>query len=75
MTSLQRKRQLTKTILLVILVFDTTQILTYYPFHLASPHFDGEDYSFWIHKMRSHLFSLHPSIWDVVENGMHIDSN
>jgi hypothetical protein len=21
--------------------------------------------------MRSHLFSLHPSIWDVVENGMH----
>jgi hypothetical protein len=26
------------------------------------PHFDGEDYSFWGHKMRSHLFSLHPSI-------------
>jgi hypothetical protein len=26
------------------------------------PHFDGEDYSFWSHKMRSHLFSLHPSI-------------
>jgi hypothetical protein len=25
-------------------------------------HFDGEDYSFWSHKMRSHLFSLHPSI-------------
>jgi hypothetical protein len=24
------------------------------------PHFDGEDYSFWSHKMRSHLFSLHP---------------
>jgi hypothetical protein len=23
------------------------------------PHFDGEDYSFWSHKMRSHLFSLH----------------
>lgn len=22
--------------------------------------------------MRSHLFSLHPSIWDIVENGMHI---
>jgi hypothetical protein len=22
--------------------------------------------------MHSHLFSLHPSIWDVVENGMHI---
>jgi hypothetical protein len=28
------------------------------------PHFDGEDYSFWSHKMRSHLFSFHPSIWD-----------
>jgi hypothetical protein len=27
-----------------------------------SPHFDGEDYSFWSHKMCSHLFSLHPSI-------------
>jgi hypothetical protein len=28
------------------------------------PHFDGEDYSFWSHKMCSHLFSLHPSIWE-----------
>jgi hypothetical protein len=26
------------------------------------PHFDGEDYGFWSHKIRSHLFSLHPSI-------------
>jgi hypothetical protein len=26
------------------------------------PYFDGEDYAFWSHKMRSHLFSLHPSI-------------
>jgi hypothetical protein len=39
------------------------------------PHFDGEDYSFWSHKMRSHLFSLHTSIWEVVENGMHFNSN
>jgi hypothetical protein len=38
------------------------------------PHFDREDYSFWSHKMRSHLFSLHPSIWETVENGMHFDS-
>jgi hypothetical protein len=38
------------------------------------PHFDGEDYSCWSHKMRSHLFSLHPSIWETVENGMHFDS-
>jgi hypothetical protein len=38
------------------------------------PHFDGEDYSFWSHKMRSHLFSLHPNIWEIIENGMHFDS-
>jgi hypothetical protein len=38
------------------------------------PHFDGEDYSFWSHKMRSHLFSLHPIIWEIVENGMHFDN-
>jgi hypothetical protein len=39
------------------------------------PHFDGEDYGFWSHKMRSHLFSLHPSIWEIVENGMKFDSS
>jgi hypothetical protein len=38
------------------------------------PHFDEEDYSFRRHKMRSHLFSLHPSIWEIVENGMHFDN-
>jgi hypothetical protein len=38
------------------------------------PHFDGEDYTFWSHKMRSHLFSLHPSIWEIVENRMQFDS-
>jgi hypothetical protein len=39
------------------------------------PHFDGEYYSFWSHKMHIHLVSLHPSIWEVVENGMNLDSN
>jgi hypothetical protein len=38
------------------------------------PHFDGEDYGFWSHKMRSHLFSLHPSIWEIVDSGMHFNS-
>jgi hypothetical protein len=33
------------------------------------PHFDGGS-----HKMRSHLFSLHPSIWEIVESGMQFDS-
>jgi hypothetical protein len=37
-------------------------------------HFDGEDYSFLCYKMCSHLFSLHPSIWESVEKGMHFDS-
>jgi hypothetical protein len=32
------------------------------------PQFDGEDYSWWSHKMCSHLFSIHPSNWDIVEN-------
>jgi hypothetical protein len=38
------------------------------------PHFDGEDYGFWSHKMRRNLFSLHPSIWEIVESGMKFDS-
>jgi hypothetical protein len=60
--------------------FDYSRILYNSNAHLFSiplgkpPHFDGEDYSFWSHKMRSHLFSLHPSIWEIVENGMHFDS-
>jgi hypothetical protein len=31
------------------------------------PHVDGKDYYFWSHKVRSHLFYLHPSIWEVVK--------
>jgi hypothetical protein len=60
--------------------FDYSRILFNSNAHLLSiplgkpPHFDGEDYSFWSHKMCSHLFSLHPSIWEIVENGMHFDS-
>jgi hypothetical protein len=60
--------------------FDYSRILNNPNAHLLSiplgnppPHFDGEDYSFWSHKMRSHLFSLHPSIWKIVKNGMHFD--
>jgi hypothetical protein len=36
------------------------------------PHFDGEDYSWWSHKIHSHIFSLHQCIWDIVENGFNI---
>jgi hypothetical protein len=34
--------------------------------------FDGEDYSWQSVKMKSHLYSLHPSIWDVVDLEMKI---
>jgi hypothetical protein len=60
--------------------FDYSRILFNSNAHLLSiplgkpPHFDGEDYSFCSHKMHSHLFSLHPSIWEIVENGMHFDN-
>jgi hypothetical protein len=61
-------------------LFDYSRIPFNSKAHLLSislgkpPHFDGEDYSFWSHKMCSHLFSLHPSIWEIVENGMQFDS-
>jgi hypothetical protein len=61
--------------------FDYTHIPYNSNAHLLSillgkaPHFDGEDYSFWSHKMCSHLFSLHPSIWEIVESGLHFDSS
>jgi hypothetical protein len=36
------------------------------------PQFDGEDYSWRSVKMKSHLYSLHPSNWDVIDLGMKI---
>jgi hypothetical protein len=39
------------------------------------PMFDGEDYNMWSDKMRHHLTSLHTSIWDVVEIGVHVPSS
>jgi hypothetical protein len=36
------------------------------------PQFDSEDYFWWSHKIKSHSYSLHPNIWDVVETGMQI---
>jgi hypothetical protein len=38
------------------------------------PMFDGKDYNMWSDKMRHHLTSLHTSIWDVVEIGVHVPS-
>jgi hypothetical protein len=69
MKTLDRKRkQLIRTSLLIILASLIIQMLIFLSIPLSKPtHFDGEDYSFWSHKMRSHLFSLHPSIWEIVE--------
>jgi hypothetical protein len=53
--------------------FDYSRIPQSINAHLLSiplgkpPHFDGEDYGFWSHKMRSHL-------WEIVESGMQFDS-
>jgi hypothetical protein len=47
--------------------FDYSRIPFNFNAHLLSiplgkpPHFDGEDYPLWSHKMRSHIFSLHPA--------------
>jgi hypothetical protein len=71
----RKSKQLIRIILSIILACRTIQMLIYCPFHLVNPHFDGDDYSFWSHKMCSHLFSLHPSIWEIVENGMHFYSS
>jgi hypothetical protein len=38
------------------------------------PTFDGEYYARWSDMMRYHLTSLHKSIWDVVEYGVHVPS-
>jgi hypothetical protein len=77
-TTRPRKRKwLIKIIHSIILACRTIQMHIYCLFHSITPpppQFDGDDYSFWSHKMHSHLFSLHPSIWEIVENGMHFDS-
>jgi hypothetical protein len=36
------------------------------------PYFDDEVYCMWSDKMRHHLTSLHESIWDIVEFGVHV---
>jgi hypothetical protein len=70
-----RKRRLIKTTPLIILIFRIIQMPIYFLFLLEKPpHFDGENYPFWSHKMHSHLFSLHPSICEIVENEIHFDS-
>jgi hypothetical protein len=70
-----KERRLIKTTPLIIPIFpyNSNAHLLLIPLG-KPPRFDGEDYSFWSHKIRSHLFSLHPSIWEIMENGMHVDS-
>jgi hypothetical protein len=72
----QKRKWLIKTILLITLVslYNSNAHLLSIALGKHS-HFDGEDYYFWSHKMHSHLFSLHPSILEIVESGMHFDSS
>jgi hypothetical protein len=52
------------------------QMLIYYLFHLVNPlTLMEKTIHFGAIKMHSHLFSLHPSIWGIVENGMQFDSS
>jgi hypothetical protein len=75
MTHPRKRKLFIRIIHSIILACRTIEMLIYCLFQLVTPHFDGDDYSFWSHKMRSHLLSLHPSIWEIVENGMHFDSS
>jgi hypothetical protein len=36
------------------------------------PKLNGDDYSWWSIKMKSHVYSLYPSIWDAVDLGMNL---
>lgn len=63
------------TCCLTLITFLATLHLLCFWFHLKSPHFDGTNYSKWRHNMRGHLYSLHPSIWNVVKVGMEISDS
>jgi hypothetical protein len=53
------KKTVNQNIHSIILACHTIQMHIYCLFHsLTPPHVEGDDYSFWNHKMRSHLFSL-----------------
>jgi hypothetical protein len=73
--SCSKKKTVNQTTLLIVFAFCTTPMLIYYLFLLASPLTLMGNIIFWSYKMCSHLFSLHPSIWEVVENGMPFDIN
>jgi hypothetical protein len=62
----QRKRRLIKIILLITLTFPIIQMCIYFQFPLENLHT--------LMERTIRLFSLHPSIWEIVENGMHFDS-
>jgi DNA integrity scanning protein DisA with diadenylate cyclase activity len=74
-TTLQRRKRLIKTIHLIILVFHSIQVLICYQFHLGNLHTLMEKTTLSrVIKCVVIYFSLHPSIWEIVENGMYFDS-
>jgi hypothetical protein len=73
--SSSKKKTVNQNYSLIIPAFRTIQMPICFLFLLENPHTLMERIThFWSHKMCSHLFSLHPSIWEIVENGMHFDS-
>jgi hypothetical protein len=75
MTTLHRKRKrLIRTTLLTILVCHTIQMLICYQFLLENlPTLMERTILSGVIKCVV-IYSLHPSIWEIVENGMHFDS-
>jgi hypothetical protein len=73
-TRLKRNR-LIKTILLIILAFCSIPMLICFQFHSVNLHTLMEKTTpFGVTKCVITWISLHPSIWEIVENGMHFDS-
>jgi DNA integrity scanning protein DisA with diadenylate cyclase activity len=74
MTPRQRRNRLIKTIHLIILIFCTILMLICYQFLLENlPTLMERTILSGVIKCVV-IYSLHPSIWEIVENGMHFDS-
>jgi hypothetical protein len=74
MMTCPKERRLIKITPLIILASLIIQMLIFYQFHLGNPHTLMEKTILSGVIKCVVIFSLHPSIWEIVENGMHFDS-
>jgi DNA integrity scanning protein DisA with diadenylate cyclase activity len=75
MTTHPKERRLIKTTPLITLASLIIQMLICYQFHLGNHHTLMEKTILsGVIKCIVIYFSLHPSIWEIVENGMHFDN-